>query len=71
MAVRDTRERWFSAETVASSAVGDTVPRMTVHISDVVEVGDVQYVAEHEKLGLPGCSDLRQVPRRAKRGERQ
>ena len=52
-AVKDTRERWFSAETVASSAVAERAPRTTVRISDVVEVGDVQYVAEHEKLGLP------------------
>ena len=56
MAVRDTRERWFGAETVASSAVGESAPKTTVRISDVVEVGDVQYVAEHEKLGLPCCS---------------
>ena len=55
-AVKDTRERWFSAETVASSAVGESAPRTTVRISDVVEVGDVQYVAEHEKLGFPCCS---------------
>ena len=54
--VRDTRERWFSAETVASSAVGETAPRRTFRISDVVEVEDVQYVEEHEKLGLPCCS---------------
>ena len=55
-AMKDTRERWFSVETVASSAVGESAPRTTVRISDVVEVGDVQYVAEHEKLGLPCCS---------------
>ena len=55
-AVNDTRERWFSAETVASSAVGESAPRTTIGISDVVEVGDVQYVVEHEKLGLPCCS---------------
>ena len=54
--VKDTRQRWLSAETVASSAVGESAPRTTVRISDVVEVGDVQYVAEHEKLGLPCCS---------------
>ena len=53
--MKDTRERWFSAETVASSAVGESAPRTTVRISDVVEMGDVQYVVEHEKLGLP-CS---------------
>ena len=55
-AVKDTRERWFSGETVASSAVGESAPKTTVRISDVVEVGHVQYVAEHEKLGLPCCS---------------
>ena len=55
-AMKVTRERWFSAETVASSAVGETAPRTTVRISDVIEVGDVQYVAEHEKFGLPCCS---------------
>ena len=64
-AVRDTRERWFSAETVASSAVGESAPKTTVRISDVVEVGDVQYVAEHENLGLPCCS--RSSPGKGKR----
>ena len=54
--VKGTRERWFSGETVASSAVGEGAPKRTVRVSDVVEVGDVQYVAEHEKLGLPCCS---------------
>ena len=38
-AVKDARERWFSAETVASSAVGESAPRTTVRISDVVEGG--------------------------------
>ena len=55
-AVKDTRERFFSAKTAASSAVGESAPRTTFRISDVVEVGDVQYMAEHEKLGLPCCS---------------
>ena len=55
-ALKDTRERWLSAETVASSAVGESAPRTTVRISDVVEVRDVKYVAEHEKLGLSCCS---------------
>ena len=55
-AVRDTRERWFNAETITSSGVGETAPRTTVRISDVVEVGDVQYVEEHEKFSLPCCS---------------
>ena len=57
-AVKGTRERWFSGETVASSAVGEGAPKTTIRIADMVEVGDVQYVAEHEKLGLPCCSRL-------------
>ena len=61
-AVKDTRERWFSAETVASPAVGESAPGTTVRISDVVEVRDVQYVAEHEKLGLPCCSQSPSSP---------
>ena len=55
-AVKDTREPWFGAETAASSAVGEATPRTTVRISDVVEVGNVQYVEEHIKLGLLCCS---------------
>ena len=55
-AMKDTRERGFGAETVASSAVGESAPRKTVRSSDVDEVGDLQYVAEHEKLGIPCCS---------------
>ena len=66
-AIKDTRERWFSAETVASSAVGESAPRRTVRISDVVEVGDVQYVAEHQKLGLPCCSRSTSSPGRSKK----
>ena len=52
-AIKDTWERWFGAETVASSAAGEAAPSTTVRISDVVEVRDVQYVEEHDKLGLP------------------
>ena len=60
-AVEYTRERWFGAETVASSAVGQAASRTTVRISDVVEVGDVQYVEEHFKLGPLFAVDLCQV----------
>ena len=65
--MKDTRERWFSAETVASSAVGETAPRPSVRISDVVEVGDVQYMAEHEKLGLFCCSRSASNPGKSKK----
>ena len=68
--MKDTRERWFSAEIVASSAVSGRAPRATVRISDVVEVGDAQYVSEHEKLGLPCCSRSTSSPGKSKdRGE--
>ena len=66
-AMKDILERWFSAETVDSSAVGESAPRTTVRISDVVEVGDVQYVAEHEKLGLPCCSRSTSSPGKSKK----
>ena len=66
-ATKDTQERWFSAETVASSAVGESAPRTTVRISDVVEVGDVQYVTKHEKLGLPCCSRSASSPGKSKK----
>ena len=65
-AVKDTRERWLGAETVASSAVGETAPRMTARIS-VVEVGDVQYVEEHDKLGLLCCSRSASSPGKSKK----
>ena len=66
-ALKDTRERWFSAETVASSAVSESAPRTTVRVSDVVEVGDVQPVAEHDKLGLPCCSRSTSSPWKSKK----
>ena len=66
-ALKDTRERCFGSETVASSAVGETAPRTTVSISDVVEVGDVHYVEEHNKLGLPCCSQSMSNPRKSEK----
>ena len=70
-AVNDTRERWFSAETVTSSAVGETVHRTTIRISDVVEVGDARYVTEQEKLGLPCCIRSASSPGKSEKSERQ
>ena len=65
-AVKETRERWFGAETVASSAVGEAAPRTTVRISNVFEVGDVQFVEEHDKLCFPCCSRSMSSPGKAK-----
>ena len=50
--VQDTRERWFGSESVAMSVVGDAAPRTTVRMSGVVELGEIQYIEEHIKLGL-------------------
>ena len=47
-----TRERWFGADTVASSAADEAAPHTTVRIFDVVKVGDFQYIDEHHKLCL-------------------
>ena len=66
-AVQDTRERWFGAETVASSAVGGAAPRTTVRIPDVVELGDVQYVEGHNKLGFHCCSRSVSSPGKSKK----
>ena len=55
-AVKDTRERCVGAKTVESSAIGEVAPRTTVRISDVDEVGNVQYVEKHNKHSLPCCS---------------
>ena len=65
--MEDTRERWFGAEIVASSVVGEVALRTNVRISDIVEVGDVQYVKENDKLGLPCCSRSVSRPGKSKK----
>ena len=67
-AVKDTRERWFGAETVASSAVGEAATCKTIGISDIVDIGDLQYVEEHDKLGLLCCSRAVSSLRKSKKG---
>ena len=66
-AVKDTWELWFGAETVSLSAIGEAAPRTTLCISDVVEAGDVHYVEQHNKLGLPCCSRSLSSPGRSKK----
>ena len=46
-AIKDTQGQWFGVENVASSAVGEATPRTSVRISDVVEVGDFQYIEDY------------------------
>ena len=41
---RDTSERWFGVGSVAFSAVGESSGQQVVRISNVVEVGQVEYL---------------------------
>ena len=43
---RDTSERWFGVASVASSAVGESSGQQAVSISNVVEVGQVEYLPQ-------------------------
>ena len=43
---RDTSERWFGVASVASSAVGESSGQQAVRISNVVEVGQVEYLPQ-------------------------
>ena len=51
---RDTSERWFGVGSVASSAAGESSGQQAVRISNVVEVGQVEY--------LPQSVSATQVP---------
>ena len=68
-AVKDTRERWFSAETFDSSAVGESAPRTTVGNSDVVEVGPCSmWLSTRSLVSLVAVG---QVPGKARIGNHQ
>ena len=71
IAEETTRERWFGADSVASSVVSEAAPRTTVHISDAVEADDVQFVDEHHRFRLPCCSWSMLSPRKGKRSGSQ
>ena len=43
---RDTSERWFGVSSVASSVVGESSGPQAVRISNVVEVGQVEYLPQ-------------------------
>ena len=43
---RDTSERWFGVASVASSVVGESSGQQAVRISNVVEVGQVEYLSQ-------------------------
>ena len=43
---RDTSERWFGVASVESSVVGESSGQQAVRISNVVEVGEVEYLSQ-------------------------
>ena len=43
---RDTSERWFGVASVESSVVGESSGQQAVRISNVVEVGEVEYLPQ-------------------------
>ena len=49
---RDTSERWFGVRSVESYEVGEPSCRAGVRISNVVEVGQVEYLSGSVKLGI-------------------
>ena len=54
---RDTSERWFGVASVASSAVGESSGQQAVRISNVVEVGQVEYLPQSvSTLQVPSTS---------------
>ena len=55
-AVEVMRERWFGADRIASSVVGEAAPSTSVCISDAMEIGDAHSFDVHHKFGLLSCS---------------
>ena len=53
---KESRERWFDVDSVASFLVGQGTVRGGVRISNIVEVGDVRYLDDSHNIGLPGNS---------------
>ena len=54
---RDTSERWFGVASVASSVVGESSGQQAVRISNVVEVGQVEYLPQSvSSVPVPGTS---------------
>ena len=60
---RDTSERWFGVRSVESSEVGESSCLTGVRISDVVEVGQVEYLSESVLARDQPCSSTTISPR--------
>ena len=68
-AVKDTRERWFSAETVASSAVGESAPEQLSTSLMLLRWGTCRMW--RSMRSLVSLVVVGQVPGKARRGNRQ
>ena len=69
---RDTSERWFGVASVASSSVGESSGQQAVRISNIVEVGQVEYLPQSvSAIQVPSTSFAIKSPgkRKQKKGE--
>ena len=62
---RDTSERWFGVRSIESSEVGEPSSWTWVRISDVVEVGRVEYLSESVPVRDQPCSSSTTVSPRS------
>ena len=64
---RDTSERWFGVASVACSAVGESSGQQAVRISNVVEVGQVEYLQQSvSAIQVPSTSFAIKIPGKGK-----
>ena len=68
---RDTSERWFGVRSVESSEVGEPSCRAGVRISNVVEVGKVEYLSGSVPARDQPCSTTTVYPRSPGKGKRK
>ena len=68
---RDTSERWFGERSVESSEVGEPSRWAGVRISNVVEVGQVEYLCGTVLARDQPCSSTTVSPRSPEKGKRK
>ena len=68
---RDTSERWFGVRSVESSEVGEPSCRAGVRISNVVEVGQVEYLPGSVPARDQPCGSTTVSPRSPGKGKRK
>ena len=67
---RDISERWFGVASVASSVVGESSGQQAVRISNVVEVGQVEYLPQSvSAIQVPSTSFAIKSPGKGKKKE--